>query len=434
MLDVNYLISHKEEVLSSLQKRMVDQEVLQLVDRVIELDTKRKKYQKKLDDGQSEINALSKKIGQMFRDGQAKEKKGVAEANAAKEEVNRLKDSIAEIQEKHKNVKEQIQAYLYEIPNVPHSSVPKGNSEEDNEIFKMGQADLPTGKEGDKPHWELGEDYDLFNFNLGVKITGSGFPVFTGKGAALQRALIAFFLNEGINAGYREIIPPLLVNEDTARGTGQLPDKEGQMYHAEKDNFYLIPTAEVPITNIYRDEIIKAEELPVKMIGYTPCFRREAGSYGADVKGLNRVHQFDKVEIVQIAHPDKSYHQLEEMIAHIEQLLKRLELPYRILRLCGGDLGFTSALTFDFEVFSVAQSRWLEVSSVSNFETFQSNRMKIRFKEGNEKPVLVHTLNGSALALPRIMAALLEINQTARGIRIPECLRPYTGFDLIEKS
>lgn len=434
MLDVNYLISHKEEVLSSLQKRMVDQEVLQLVDQVIDLDAKRKKYQKKLDDGQAEINALSKKIGQMFRDGQAKEKKGVAEANAAKKEVTRLKNSIAEIQEKHKNVKEQIQAYLYEIPNVPHSSVPKGNSEEDNEIFKMGQADLPTGKEGDKPHWELGEDYDLFNFNLGVKITGSGFPVFTGKGAALQRALIAFFLNEGINAGYREIIPPLLVNEDTARGTGQLPDKEGQMYHAEKDNFYLIPTAEVPITNIYRDEIIKAEQLPVKMVGYTPCFRREAGSYGADVKGLNRVHQFDKVEIVQIAHPEKSYQQLEEMIAHIEQLLKRLELPYRILRLCGGDLGFTSALTFDFEVFSVAQSRWLEVSSVSNFETFQSNRMKIRFKEGNEKPVLVHTLNGSALALPRIMAALLEINQTARGIRIPQCLQPYTGFDLIEKG
>jgi seryl-tRNA synthetase len=322
---------------------------------------------------------------------------------------------------------------LLEVPNVPHPSVPAGSSEEDNEVHKAWEAPFPELHEGALPHWELAEEYGLFDLKLGTKITGSGFPLYRGYGARLERALINFFLDEGHKAGYEEIMPPILVNEDTARATGQLPDKEGQMYYVEKDNLYLIPTAEVPITNIYREEILEEEELPIKLMGYTPCFRREAGSYGAHVRGLNRVHQFDKVEIVRIEHPDRSYEALQEMLEHVTGLLEKLELPFRILRLCGGDLGFTSALTFDFEVYSAAQKRWLEVSSVSNFETYQSNRMKLRFKNEKRKNQLVHTLNGSALALARIVAALLENNQEPDGIHIPKVLQAYTGFDKITK-
>jgi len=320
---------------------------------------------------------------------------------------------------------------LYAVPNLPHSSVPSGKIPEDNEVFKAWDKPMPQLPENALPHWELADKYQVFDLKLGVKITGAGFPLYRGKGAKLQRALIQFFLEEAIKAGYEEIIPPLLVNESTALATGQLPDKEGQMYYCEKDDLYLIPTAEVPVTNIYRDVLMEEKDFPVKMTGYTPCFRREAGSYGAHVKGLNRVHQFDKVEIVQIAHPAQSYKILDEMLAHVSSLLDKLELPYRILRLCGGDMSFASALTFDFEVWSAAQERWLEVSSVSNFETFQSNRMKLRYKDETGKSRLAHTLNGSALALARIMASILENHQTPEGIRIPEALRPYTGFDFL---
>jgi seryl-tRNA synthetase len=321
---------------------------------------------------------------------------------------------------------------LLNIPNIPHSSVPAGKLETDNEVYKVWGNELPEMDQEALPHWELAKKYDLFDMELGVKITGAGFPLYRGKGAKLQRALINFFLDEADVAGYEEIIPPHLVNEASARGTGQLPDKEGQMYHATKDDLYLIPTAEVPITNMYRDMIVSEKDFPIKLTGYTPCFRREAGSYGAHVRGLNRVHQFDKVEIVRIEHPDKSYDALKDMIKHVEGLLEKLELPYRILRLCGGDLGFTSALTFDFEVYSAAQKRWLEVSSVSNFETFQTNRLKLRFKDENGKSHLAHSLNGSALALARIMAALLENNQTAEGIKIPKALQAYTRFEMIK--
>jgi len=322
---------------------------------------------------------------------------------------------------------------LYTVPNVPHESVPPGNTDEDNEVYKDWAAALPELPEGALPHWELAKQYPLFDMELGTKLTGSGFPLYRGKGARLQRALISFFLDEAARAGYEEVLPPLLVNDATARATGQLPDKEGQMYHAERDDLYLIPTAEVPITNVYRDVILQESDFPIKMTGHTPCFRREAGSYGADVRGLNRVHQFDKVEIVQIQHPDKSYETLEEMMAHVGSLLDKLELPYRILRLCGGDLGFTAALTFDFEVYSAAQQKWLEVSSVSNFETYQSNRLKLRFRDGKQTR-LAHTLNGSALALARVVAALIENNQRAEGIVIPKVLQDYTGFSRIEKD
>ncbi|MCB0639419.1 MAG: serine--tRNA ligase, partial [Lewinella sp.] len=327
--------------------------------------------------------------------------------------------------------KEKLEEALLRLPNVPHESVPPGNTDEDNEVFKAWAEELPRLGEAALPHWELAKQYNIFDLELGVKLTGSGFPVYRGKGARLERALIAFFLDEATAAGYEEIIPPLMVNADTARATGQLPDKEGQMYHVTGDDLYLIPTAEVPVTNIYRDTIVQEEDFPIKLTGYTPCFRREAGSYGAHVRGLNRVHQFDKVEIVQIEHPDRSYDTLQQMLAHVEGILQKLELPYRILRLCGGDLGFTSALTFDFEVYSAAQQRWLEVSSVSNFETFQANRLKLRFKDGKTTR-LAHTLNGSALALARIMAALLENNQTPEGIVIPKVLHSYTGFTLLD--
>jgi seryl-tRNA synthetase len=328
------------------------------------------------------------------------------------------------------NIEKDLDGLLYLIPNLPHASVPAGKTPDDNEVFQAWTADLPVLNEEALPHWDLAKKYNLFDLELGVKITGSGFPVYRGKGAKLQRALIQFFLDEAVNAGYEEIMPPLLVNEASALATGQLPDKEGQMYHVGKDDLYLIPTAEVPITNILRDVILDAAKLPVKMCGYTPCFRREAGSYGAHVRGLNRVHQFDKVEVVQVAHPDNSYQVFDQMIQHVSQILAKLELPYRILRLCGGDMSFASALTFDFEVYSAGQKRWLEVSSVSNFETFQSNRLKLRFKDGKQSR-LAHTLNGSALALARIVAALLENNQTAEGIVIPKALIPYTGFDHI---
>ena len=425
MLELNFLRENKERVLNGLKVRNWSDEDLGIVDQIIGLDEERKALQTTLDLKLSEKNALSKSIGNLFKQGKADE------AQASKEQVNVLKDEISLLEEKQKNIKVDLEEALLSVPNTPHESVPKGNTDEDNEIYKAFEGVIPDLGEQALPHWELAKKYDLFDLELGVKITGAGFPLYRKKGAKLQRALINFFLDEADKAGYEEIIPPLMVNEDSARATGQLPDKEGQMYHATEDNLYLIPTAEVPLTNIYRDSILKESDFPIKITGYTPCFRREAGSYGAHVRGLNRVHQFDKIEIVQIQHPDKSYDTLQQMLTHVGGLLDKLELPYRILRLCGGDLGFTSALTFDFEVFSAAQKRWLEVSSVSNFETYQSNRMKLRFKDG-KKNRLAHTLNGSALALARIFAALLENNQTPNGIVIPEALRPYTRFDMID--
>ena len=348
------------------------------------------------------------------------------EAEKLKNQVSERKDKINVLQERKAVVQQEMEKLLLNLPNIPHPSVPKGNTDDDNELFKPCPTALPVLPDDAVPHWDLVQKYNLIDFELGVKITGAGFPLFRGKGARLERALINLFLDEAAGAGFEEIVPPLMVNEASARGTGQLPDKEGQMYYMEKDDLYLIPTAEVPITNIYRDVILDEKDFPIKLTGYTPCFRREAGAHGKDVRGLNRVHQFDKVEIVQIEHPSKSYDTLMEMLNHVEGLLQKLELPYRILRLCGGDLGFTSALTFDFEVFSAAQKRWLEVSSVSNFETFQSNRLKLRYRDENKKMQLAHTLNGSALALARIVAALLENNQTEEGIKIPEALQPYT--------
>lgn len=425
MLQVNFIREHKQSVLDGLRKRNWKEENLALIDRILELDDSRKATQLELDNTLSESNKLSKSIGGLMRAGKREE------AEQMKASVGNLKERIKELQAKSDEIKEELSTALYNVPNVPHPSVPAGNTDEDNEVFKAWPNPLPELDESAKPHWELAEQYELFSLELGVKIAGAGFPVYIGKGAKLQRALINFFLDEAAAAAYKEILPPHLVNEDTARATGQLPDKEGQMYHCTKDDLYLIPTAEVPVTNIYRDVILDEKDFPIKMTGYTPCFRREAGSYGAHVRGLNRVHQFDKVEIVRIEHPDKSYEALHDMLAHVEGLLNKLELPFRILRLCGGDLGFTSALTFDFEVYSAAQKRWLEVSSVSNFETYQSNRLKLRYKDGKKK-VLAHTLNGSALALARIVAALLENNQTPDGIVIPKVLRDYTRFDIID--
>lgn len=425
MLKTNFIRSNKALVIERLKKRNLD--AATLVNNIIELDDKRKSTQSSLDDSLAESNRISKEIGQLFKEGKKDE------ANAAREGVGQLKSKIKDLEEDARTIHTDLQNALYQLPNVPHESVPAGSTDEDNEVFKAWNHELPILAEGSIPHWELMEQYDIVDLKLGVKITGAGFPLYKGKGAKLQRALIAFFLDEAEKAGYLEIIPPLLVNEASATATGQLPDKEGQMYHATVDDLYLIPTSEVPITNIYRDEIVDEKDFPIKMTGFTPCFRREAGAYGAHVRGLNRVHQFDKVEIVRITHPDTSYNDLEEMLAHVEGLLQKLELPYRILRLCGGDLGFTSALTFDFEVYSAAQERWLEVSSVSNFETFQANRLKVRFKDKETKKTrLAHTLNGSALALARIFAALLENNQTPEGIVIPKVLRPYTRFDKID--
>lgn len=425
MLELNYLRANREQVVHGLKIRNYKEEAIATIDEILQLDDTRKSLKTKLDSLRAEQNAISKAIGELFKSGQR------AEAEAQKHKVGELKTESTQLEQQFKETVDQLEQLLLAIPNTPHPSVPAGSSDEDNEVYQAWEASLPELGGDAFPHWELAQRYNLFDLELGTKITGSGFPLYRGKGARLQRALINFFLDEAIKAGYEEIIPPLLVNEATARGTGQLPDKEGQMYYVEKDDLYLIPTAEVPVTNIYRDVILSEEEFPIKLTGHTPCFRREAGSYGAHVRGLNRVHQFDKIEIVQIQHPDKSYDTLLEMLDHVSSLLKKLELPYRILRLCGGDLGFTSALTYDFEVYSAAQQRWLEVSSVSNFETYQSNRMKLRFRDGKSTR-LAHTLNGSALALARIVAALLENNQTPEGIVIPKVLQSYTGFDLIK--
>lgn len=425
MLELNFLRVNTEHVKEGLKVRNFSDEALSIVDEIINLDDRRKAVQTQLDNLLAERNALSKEIGGLFQSGKQEE------AETKRNRVTEIKEEAAQLEESLKSIKSNLKEALYQVPNTPHPSVPKGSTEEDNEVHQPWPGDLPDMGNEALPHWELAKQYNLFDLELGTKITGSGFPLYRGKGARLQRALISFFLDEANRAGYEEILPPLLVNEDSARATGQLPDKEGQMYHIEKDGFYLIPTGEVPITNIYRDEILSEEDFPVKLTGYTPCFRREAGSYGAHVRGLNRVHQFDKVEIVRYEHPDRSYEALEEMLAHVAGLLDKLELPYRILRLCGGDLGFTAALTFDFEVYSAAQKRWLEVSSVSNFETYQSNRMKLRFKDGKSTR-LAHTLNGSALALARIFAALLENNQTKKGITVPKVLQSYTGFELID--
>jgi len=425
MLQVNFIREARAQVIEGLKKRSFSADDLTIIDRILELDDTRKSTQQELDELLAKSNRLSKEIGNFYKQGKKEEAEGL------KKQVAELKESTKTLQEKLSNTETDLNEHLLQVPNIPHPSVPAGNSEEDNEVYQAWEKPLPELDASAQPHWELAQQYKLFDLDLGVKITGSGFPLYRGQGARLQRALISFFLDEATRRGYEEIIPPLLVNEDTSRATGQLPDKEGQMYHITKDDLYLIPTAEVPITNIYRDDILEAENLPVKLTGYTPCFRREAGSYGAHVRGLNRVHQFDKVEIVRIEHPERSYEALQEMLAHVSDLLEKLELPYRILRLCGGDLGFTAALTFDFEVYSAAQERWLEVSSVSNFETYQSNRLMLRYRDGKKKRLL-HTLNGSALALARIVAALLENNQTPDGIVVPKVLQSYTDFDRIQ--
>ncbi len=423
MLTLKFIQENKDEVVKRLKVKRFD--ATEIVENIISLDNKRKSTQSEVEQKQADMNKLSKEIGMLFKQGKADE------ANEAKSQTAVLKEDIKELNAVLNDVTKELDTEVVKLPNLPHPSVPEGNSEDDNEVVKTGE--LTVELQGEKlPHWDLIKKYDIIDFELGTKITGAGFPVYKGKGARLQRALINFFLDEGSKAGYNEVMPPILVNEDSGFGTGQLPDKEGMMYHATLDNLFLIPTAEVPVTNIYRDEVVNEEELPLKNMAYTPCFRREAGSWGAHVRGLNRLHQFDKVEIVQIAHPDHSYEILDKMVAHVESLVTKLRLPYRILRLCGGDISFTSALTFDFEVYSAAQERWLEVSSVSNFESYQANRLKCRYKgKDMKKPELVHTLNGSALALPRILAAILENNQTPEGIKIPEVLVPYCGFDLI---
>ncbi len=425
MLVVQRIREEKPKVIESLKKRNWSDDQIGIIDQILNLDDKRKELQTKNDADLSSVNGLSKQIGEKMKSGLRDE------AEALKSQVAELKTTISTTEEEMKSVNSQLTDALLTVPNITHESVAAGSTEEDNEVVKDWSDQMPDLGETAQPHWELASKYNLIDFELGVKITGSGFPVFVGKGAKLERALINFFLDEAEKAGYLEYMPPLIVNEDSARGTGQLPDKEGQMYYIEKDDFYLIPTAEVPLTNIYRNVILKHDDFPKKATGYTPCFRREAGSYGADVKGLNRVHQFDKIEIVRVEKPENSYAALEEMVIHIEGLLTKLELPYRILRLCGGDITFASALTYDFEVFSAAQKKWLEVSSVSNFETFQSNRLKLRYKDENGKSRLAHTLNGSALALARIVASILENHQTEEGIKIPAALIPYTKFEII---
>ncbi len=425
MLEIQRLREQPDIIKEGLKIRNYGPDQFQLVDQAVQADADRRRSQTELDGLLSQVNLKSREIGSLFKEGKKEE------ATKMREEVSSMKQSIKDLEERLRSAKAQLEELLLSIPNVPHSSVPSGSTEEDNEVFKAWSGDLPDLGPDALPHWELADKYKVFDLKLGVKITGAGFPVFRSNGAKLQRALINFFLNEAAAAGYEEIVPPLMVNEDTARATGQLPDKEGQMYHVTEDNLYLIPTAEVPVTNIHRNDILDPTLLPIKLTGYTPCFRREAGSYGADVKGLNRVHQFDKIEIVQITHPDRSYETLDEMLNHVEGLLKKLELPYRILRLCGGDLTFASALTYDFEVYSAAQKKWLEVSSVSNFETFQSNRMKLRYRKEDGKTALAHTLNGSALALARIIAAIMENYQTSDGILVPDVLKEYTGCDIL---
>ncbi len=423
MLQLNYVRENKDEVLKRLAlKNFKDAAVI--LDKALELDNNRRTTQKENDTLKAEANQLAKQIGDLMKSGK-------------KEEAEKIKTRTAEIKQKEKtfddslkSIEEEIHNLLVQVPNIPSEKVPSGKTPEGNEtVFEHGEK--PNLPESAVPHWDLAAKYNLIDFELGVKLTGAGFPVYKGKGARFQRAIINYFLDKATSAGYLEIQPPIMVNEDSAYGTGQLPDKEGQMYYVKEDNLYLIPTAEVPITNIYRDVILKESDLPIKNCGYTPCFRREAGSYGKDVRGLNRLHQFDKIEIVQIAHPDKSYQILEEMREYVAGILKELELPFRILKLCGGDMSFASALTYDMEVWSAAQKRWLEVSSVSNFETFQANRLKCRYKDAGGKTNLCHTLNGSALALPRIVASLLENNQTPEGIKVPKALIKYTGFEII---
>ncbi|MCA0933491.1 serine--tRNA ligase [Lutimonas saemankumensis] len=424
MLSLPYIRENRDLVIKGLGIRNI-KDAESIVDTVIDADQKRRSTQADLDAVLAESNKISKEIGKLFQSGE------VQKANLAKEKTSQLKDKSKSLSEQLAKLETELNELLYQIPNVPNNLVPKGNSEEDNEVVHE-EGDIPELHTGSMPHWELCKKHDIIDFELGNKITGAGFPVYKGKGAKLQRALITYFLDKNSEAGYTEVQPPLLINEASGLGTGQLPDKEGQMYHVGIDNLYLIPTAEVPVTNLYRDVLLKESEFPILNTAYTPCFRREAGSYGAHVRGLNRLHQFDKVEIVRIEHPDNSYQALDKMVEHVKGILKELKLPYRILRLCGGDLGFTSALTYDFEVFSTAQNRWLEISSVSNFETFQANRLKLRFKNKDGKSQLAHTLNGSSLALPRVLAGLLENCQTENGIVIPEVLRKYTGFDVID--
>ncbi len=426
MLQIKRIKEEKEKVIEGLRKRGFSDDQLSVLDRLVELDDRRKSVQTDMDANRSEINKVSKEIGGLYKEGK------IEEANKMKALVSELKAKVGPLEENHRKITQEIKDILFHIPNIPNEKVPTGNSDQDNEVVKDWDGAMPELYEGALPHWDLASKYHLIDFKLGVKITGAGFPLFRGQGARLQRGLINFFLDQAREHGYEEIMPPLMVNEDSGIGTGSLPDKEGQMYYIEKDNLYLIPTAEVPVTNIVRDVILKNDAFPIKYCAHTPCFRREAGSYGSDVKGLNRVHQFDKVEIVQIAKPEHSYKVLDQMVAYVSTLLEKLELPYRILRLCSGDLSFSSAMTYDFEVFSAAQKKWLEVSSVSNFESFQATRLRCRYRDDQGKTSEVHTLNGSALALARIVAALLENHQTPEGIKIPQALVPYVGFDMIK--
>ncbi|WP_435261085.1 serine--tRNA ligase [Tenacibaculum sp. nBUS_03] len=423
MLQVQFIRENKQTVLEGLAKRSFAN-AQTIIEEVLSTDETRRSTQVLLDNILAESNKLSKEIGNLFKSGETQK------ANLLKEKTGQLKEQSKVLTEKLTKATNELQELLYQIPNIPHASVVAGKSEEDNEeVFSEGN--IPNLNDNALPHWELAKKYDIIDFDLGAKITGAGFPVYKGKGARLQRALINYFLDKNIKAGYKEVQVPHLVNEASGIATGQLPDKEGQMYHASVDDLYLIPTAEVPITNIHRNDLVKEADLPIQYTGYTPCFRREAGSYGAHVRGLNRLHQFDKVEIVRIEHPDNSYDALNGMVEHIKEILRELKLPYRILRLCGGDTGFVAALTFDFELYSTAQKRWLEISSASNFETYQANRLKLRFKNSDGKSQLVHTLNGSSLALPRVLAGILENYQTEEGIKIPDVLVPYCGFDMI---
>ncbi len=424
MLQVSFIKNNKEVVLRGLEVRNF-KNANEIIEKVIQADDNRKKIKTELDNTLAESNKIAKEVGNLYKSGKAEE------ATVLKQKAQELKEVVQGLKEKLSKLQEEVKEFLYQIPNIPNTLVPKGNSDQDNEVvFQEGE--IPKLHQGAVPHWELAKKYDIIDFELGNKITGAGFPVYKDKGAKLQRALINYFLDKNTAAGYKEVQVPHLVNEASGYGTGQLPDKEGQMYHCQVDNLYLIPTAEVPVTNLFRDDLLKETDFPIKRTAYTPCFRREAGSYGAHVRGLNRLHQFDKVEIVRIEHPDNSYEALDGMVDHVTEILRELKLPFRILRLCGGDIGFTSALTYDFEVFSTAQDRWLEISSVSNFESFQANRLNLRFKNKEGKSQLAHTLNGSSLALPRVLAGILENYQTPNGIKIPDVLVKYTGFDIID--
>ncbi|MEP1094536.1 MAG: serine--tRNA ligase [Cyclobacteriaceae bacterium] len=426
MLQISIIEKDFERCQKGLEKRGL-KDAKNLLKEILSKDQNRKEIQQKLDGILQKSNTLAKEIGQLFKDGEHER------ANESKVKSAELKEESRQLSESHQQVEKELRELLYDIPNIPHNSVPAGNSEQDNEVIKKEDSTIPDLGSNKKPHWDLIEEYDIVDFELGNKVAGAGFPFYKGQGARLVRGLVNYFLDKANEAGYKEVQPPIVINEASGFSTGQLPDKEGQMYHAQVDNLYLIPTAEVPITNMYRDVILDEAALPIKHTGYTPCFRREAGSWGSHVRGLNRLHQFDKVEVVQVVHPSNSYETLDKMVSHVETLVKSLRLPYRILRLCAGDLGFTSALTYDFEVFSAAQEKWLEVSSVSNFETYQANRLKLRIKNKEGKKELAHTLNGSALALPRIIAALLENNQESDQIKMPEVLKPYLGFDSIKK-